>query len=149
MDSAIASFILEVVARHAEPAKRLCNKDPFTIKAAFYLSEVFPKSKFLFMIRDGRASMHSVITRKVRIVGFNITSYRDCLTRWNNIISIMYKECQMVGPSRCLMVHYEQLVLHPRVWIEKILEFFDLPWNDAVLHHEKLINKPGGISLSK
>ena len=46
-------------------------------------------------------------------------------------------------------VPYEQLVLHPRQWMEKILSFLDLPWTEAVMHHEEQINKKGGISLSK
>ena len=85
--SAISSFILEVVARHGEPAPRLCNKvrikhvdtdimsiimiiqDPFTLKSGKYLRELFPNSKFLFMVRDGRATVHSIISRKVTITG--------------------------------------------------------------------------------
>ena len=149
LNSAIAAFIVEIVAKHGEPAKRLCNKDPFTMKSAVYLSELFPRAKFLLMVRDGRATVHSIITRKVTITGFDLTSYRDCLTKWNKAVTIMHNECQSVGPSRCLMVHYEQLVLHPRVWMEKILNFLDVPWDDVVLHHEQLINRPGGISLSK
>jgi protein-tyrosine sulfotransferase len=149
LNSAIAAFIVEIVARHGEPAKRLCNKDPFTMKSAVYLSELFPRAKFILMIRDGRATVHSIITRKVTITGFDLTSYRDCLTKWNKAVTIMYNECQSVGPRRCMMVHYEQLVLHPRVWLEKILQFLDVPWDDVVLHHEQLINQPGGISLSK
>ena len=119
------------------------------MKSAVYLSELFPNAKFVLMIRDGRATVHSIITRKVTITGFDLTSYRDCLTKWNKAINIMYTECQNVGPSKCLMVHYEQLVLHPRVWMEKILKFLDVDWDDVVLHHEQLINQPGGISLSK
>lgn len=46
-------------------------------------------------------------------------------------------------------MYYEQLVLHPQKSLEKILKYLDLPWNDAVLHHEQFINKPNGISLSK
>ncbi len=149
LNSAIAAFIVEIVAKHGEPAKRLCNKDPFTMKSAVYLSELFPRAKFLLMVRDGRATVHSIITRKVTITGFDLTSYRDCLTKWNKAVTIMHNECQSVGPSRCLMVHYEQLVLHPQVWMEKILNFLDVPWDDVVLHHEQLINRPGGISLSK
>merc|ERR1712010_226976 len=67
LDSAISSFILEVVARHAEPAPRLCNKDPFTLKSGTYLRQLFPNGKFLFMARDGRDTVHSIITRKVTI----------------------------------------------------------------------------------
>merc|ERR1719228_81158 len=149
LDSAISSFILEVVARHAEPAPRLCNKDPFTLKSGTYLRRLFPKGKFLFMVRDGRATVHSIITRKVTITGFDLKSYRQCLTKWNAAITAMNDQCDQLGSTHCLQVPYEQLVLHPRRWMEKILSFLDLPWTEAVMHHEEQINKPHGISLSK
>ncbi|XP_006007271.1 protein-tyrosine sulfotransferase 2 [Latimeria chalumnae] len=149
LDSAVQAFILEVIAKHGEPAKYLCNKDPFTLKSSLYLSKLFPKSKFILMIRDGRASVHSMITRKVTIAGFDLTSYRDCLTKWNKAIEVMYSQCLDVGPSKCLPVHYEQLVLQPKRSMLSIMRFLDITWDDAVLHHEELIGKPGGVSLSK
>ena len=87
LDSALSAFILEVVARHGEASPRLCNKDPFTLKSGTYLKHLFPKSKFLFMVRDGRATVHSIITRKVTITGFDLKSYRQSLTKWNAAIS--------------------------------------------------------------
>ena len=48
-----------------------------------------------------------------------------------------------------MLVYYEQLVLHPKKWISLILDFLDLPWDENVLHHEKKINKPGGVRVSK
>merc|ERR1719220_118151 len=147
--SAISSFILEVVARHGEPAPRLCNKDPFTLKSGTYLKELFPNSKFLFMVRDGRATVHSIISRKVTITGFDLKSYRQCLQKWNATISAMNEECKSLGPKNCLPVIYEQLVLHPEQWMRKILNSLEVPWNDRVLHHEAEINKKDGISLSK
>lgn len=149
LDSAISSFILEVVARHAEPAPRLCNKDPFTLKSGTYLNQLFPKSKFLFMVRDGRATVHSIITRKVTITGFDLKSYKQCLTKWNAAISAMNDQCKELGPNHCMPVYYEQLVLHPQNWMRKILKFLELPWDDGVMHHEKHINEKGGVSLSK
>ncbi|XP_043282896.1 protein-tyrosine sulfotransferase [Venturia canescens] len=149
MDSAIAAFCLEIIARHGEPAPRLCNKDPLTLKMGSYILDLFPNAKFLFMVRDGRATVHSIISRKVTITGFDLTSYRQCLIKWNNAISAMHEQCKEVGSDKCLMVRYEQLVLHPREWMEKILLFLDVPWNEAVLHHEEFINKPGGVPLSK
>jgi len=41
-----------------------------------YLKELFPNSKFILMLRDGRATAHSIISRQVTISGFDITSYR-------------------------------------------------------------------------
>lgn len=43
LDAATSAFLLEVIARHGEPARVLCNKDPFTLKSAVYLSHIFPK----------------------------------------------------------------------------------------------------------
>ncbi|XP_053325431.1 protein-tyrosine sulfotransferase 2 [Spea bombifrons] len=149
MDAAVQAFILEIIAKHGEPAKLLCNKDPFTLKSSVYLSKLFPNSKFLLMIRDGRASVHSMITRKITIAGFDLNSYRDCLTKWNKAIEIMHAQCLEIGERKCLPVYYEQLVLHPKQTMQAITEFLGISWNDAVLHHEELIGKPGGVSLSK
>ncbi|KAK7068996.1 Protein-tyrosine sulfotransferase activity protein [Halocaridina rubra] len=149
LDEAISSFILDIVVNHGQPASRLCNKDPFTLKSASYLAKLFPNSKFLFMVRDGRATVHSIISRKVTITGFDLSSYKQCLQRWNNAVQTMNSQCEELGSSRCLPVYYEQLVLHPQEWMKKILEFLDVTWDDAVLHHEDHINKPGGVSLSK
>lgn len=149
LDAAVSSFILEVIARHGEPAPRLCNKDPFTLRSAVYLHSIFPNAKYIFMIRDGRAVVHSVIIRKVTISGFDLTDYRQCMQKWNAAMQAMYNQCRQLGLEYCLPVYYEQLVLHPKPWMEKILKFLDVPWNDSVMHHDQFVNKPGGISLSK
>lgn len=60
--------VFQVIVGHGEPALRLCNKDPFALKSLSYLSRIFPKAKFVLMLRDGRATVHSMISRKVRWV---------------------------------------------------------------------------------
>lgn len=86
---------------------------------------------------------------QVTISGFDLTDYRQCMMKWNSAMSAMHLQCTQLGPSVCLPVYYEQLVLRPQEWLRKILQFLEVPWNDTVLHHELFINKPGGISLSK
>ncbi|MEJ1282147.1 protein-tyrosine sulfotransferase 1 [Cricetulus griseus] len=149
LDSAMQAFLLEVIVKHGEPAPYLCNKDPFALKSLTYLSRLFPNAKFLLMVRDGRASVHSMISRKVTIAGFDLNSYRDCLTKWNRAIETMYNQCMEVGYKKCMLVHYEQLVLHPERWMRTLLKFLHIPWNHSVLHHEEMIGKAGGVSLSK
>ncbi|KAI5098865.1 protein-tyrosine sulfotransferase 1 [Silurus meridionalis] len=148
LDSAMQAFLLEIIVKHGEPATYLCNKDPFALKSLSYLAKIFPRAKFILMIRDGRASVHSMISRKVTIAGFDLNSYRDCLTKWNRAIETMYTQC-LEAADKCLPVHYEQLVLHPEKWMRTLLKFLNIPWNEAVLHHEELIGKAGGVSLSK
>ncbi|KAG7476894.1 hypothetical protein MATL_G00087640 [Megalops atlanticus] len=149
LDSAVTAFLLEVIARHGEPAPLLCNKDPFTLKSALYLSEIFPNSKFLLMLRDGRAAVHSMISRRVTIAGFDLSSYRDCLTKWSRAVESMLAQCMEVGSKRCLTVRYESLVLQPRATMEGVLRFLGVPWHEGVLHHEDAIGQLGGVSLSK
>uniref|UniRef100_S4PMJ5 Protein-tyrosine sulfotransferase n=2 Tax=Pararge aegeria TaxID=116150 RepID=S4PMJ5_9NEOP len=147
LDNAIAAFCLEVIVRHGEPAPRLCNKDPLVLKMGTYVLELFPNAKFVFMVRDGRATVHSIITRKVTITGFDLTSYRQCLAKWNHAAELMLAQCRALG-ARCLLVRYEALVLAPRATMRAVLRFLALPWADAVLHHERYINQPHGVALS-
>ncbi|XP_044312065.1 protein-tyrosine sulfotransferase 1 [Varanus komodoensis] len=149
LDSAMQAFLLEIIVKHGEPAPFLCNKDPFALKSLAYLARIFPNARFILMVRDGRASVHSMISRKVTIAGFDLNSYRDCLTKWNRAIETMYNQCVEAGMDRCMMVHYEQLVLHPELWLRTLLKFLRISWHPAVLHHEEMIGKAGGVSLSK
>jgi len=147
IDAAVGAFITEIIVKHGKPAKHLCNKDPLVLRYSSYMKQVFPNGKFILMIRDGRATVHSIITRKVTITGFNLKSYKDCLARWSTIIEHMYAQCIEVGAQHCLPVYYEQLVLHPEKTMRQIMTFLNVTWNEAVLHHEKFIG--GEISLSK
>lgn len=149
LDAAVRAFLLEVIVGHGEPAPRLCNKDPFALKSLSYLAHIFPKAKFVLMLRDGRATVHSMISRKVTISGFDLSSYRDCLTKWSSALETMFSQCQAAGEARCLPVRYERLVLHPEQEMRKLLSFLELQWDSSVLHHEELIGKAGGVSLSK
>ncbi|CAG9771423.1 unnamed protein product [Ceutorhynchus assimilis] len=146
LNSAIAAFMLEIIVKHGEPAPRLCNKDPLIMKMGSYVADVFPEAKFIFMVRDGRATVHSIISRKVTITGFDLSNYTQCMEKWNNIIDAMNTQCHEIG-QKCLRVQYEQLVLHPRKVMSNILQFLDVPWDESVLHHEDFINK--GVKLSK
>ena len=147
IDSAVRAFIYEILIHHSQFADVLCDKDPFVLKYASYISSIFSKSKFLLLIRDGRAVIHSIITRNVTITGFNAHDYRQNLKLWNKGIETMINQCDELGNLKCYKVYYEQLVLQPKKNIEKILKFLNLPWNDDVLRHEELVGKK--ISLSK
>jgi len=60
INAAVADFIAEIVVKHgSEPKKVYCDKDPFNLSHMAYLSELFPNAKYIFMLRDGRASAHS------------------------------------------------------------------------------------------
>ncbi|WKX99176.1 hypothetical protein Q1695_014226 [Nippostrongylus brasiliensis] len=71
IDDAASAFVLEIIGKHGAIAKRLCNKDPFTAFHLPLLKRMFPNAKFILMIRDARAIIHSIIDRHVPVQGFN------------------------------------------------------------------------------
>lgn len=85
---------------------------------------------------------------QVTITGFDLSSYRQCLSKWNHAVELMHAQCRALG-ARCLAVRYEALVLAPAATLRRVLRFLDLRWDDAVLHHERYINQPNGVALSK
>lgn len=155
LDSAVAAFIAEIIAKHGDPAPRLCNKDPLTFRNLSYLARLFPKAKFIFMIRDGRAVLNSIIERKIGIRGLhrprNIKNYdlEVLLRSWNVAVRNMNAQCEVLGKDRCLRIPYEHLVLFPSQSMKIVLKFLDVIWNDVVLHHQTEIGKPGGVILSR
>jgi len=149
LDDAVGAYVLTIIMKHGAQADNYCNKDPLTLRYINKLHKIFPKSKFILMIRDGRATVHSIITRKVSIRGFDYKTYAGALRDWNKSINLMYDSCLSVGEKFCLPVYYEQLVLHPKTQMKKILHFLGIEWNDNVIHHEMSIGKEGGASLSK
>jgi len=102
------------------------------------MTEFFEQLKMCFSILNPQWNLH--VSNFVKIHD------RDVLGKWNRVVEIMFNQCLKVGPEVCLMVYYEQLVLQPIIQSKRILNFLDIPWNDAVLNHEKHISN---ISLSK
>lgn len=152
LEEALGAYLLTIIAKHGQPAPRLCNKDPYTLRHIDTLRSTFPRSKFLLMIRDGRATVHSIMERNITITGFfrnGEKGYRMGLAKWNTTIAAMYASCLKHGPSVCLPVYYEQLVLHTERQMRTILDFLRLPWDDKVLHHELSIGQKDGVSLSR
>lgn len=150
LDRAVTALLTEAIVQHGRPARVLCDKDPLLLSDAKYITGLFPKSKWVFMVRDGRAVVHSILSRKITITGYNNKDPQEALESWNNLVESMNEQCSSIGSERCILVRYEQLVLHPRKTMERLLGFLGLPWEETVLHHEQFINQDGdnGIKVS-
>ena len=84
VNSAISSFILELLTTYVEPEDVLCSKDPLALNYGMYINELFPNSKHILMIRDGRAVVYSTITRmhKPKHSAFFISSIFGTVFSW-------------------------------------------------------------------
>ncbi|OQV22616.1 Protein-tyrosine sulfotransferase [Hypsibius exemplaris] len=148
IDSAFAAFLYEIISGHGTAADVMCNKDPMSMHSAHYLSVLFPNAKFIHLVRDGRAVVHSIMSRKLPVANLIITDYVDCLAKWNAANRLMLEQCILVGPSRCMVVYYEQLVLDTAAWLRQICDFLGLQYEDSMLEHEKYIGRLDGVPVS-
>ena len=64
-----------------------------------------------------------MISREVKIGGFDTKSYRGCLEDWNKLVEFQYQQCLWVGDDKCKLQHYEQLVLSPEDEMVELLDF--------------------------
>lgn len=60
LNSAIAQFCLEIIAKHGDPARRLCNKDPLTLKMGSYVIELFPEVCLLYDLSNNMYTCSSI-----------------------------------------------------------------------------------------
>ena len=147
LDRAMRAFITEIILGHGSPAEYLCNKDPLVLNYMNDVLRIYPKSKFILLIRDGRAVAYSIVSRNVTISGVNSKNYLSAAMFWNKMMTRMSRDCSILGRGRCLEVYYEKLVKNPKEWMQRILKFVNVPWHDNVLRHHELINKE--VSLSR
>jgi protein-tyrosine sulfotransferase len=61
LDDALSLYVYSIMNEHVRPAERLCAKDPNILIHMIYLKKLFPNAKFVFMVRDPRAAVYSLL----------------------------------------------------------------------------------------
>ncbi|KAF5404270.1 Protein-tyrosine sulfotransferase [Paragonimus heterotremus] len=135
-DQAIAAFILKTVEKMGPPADYLCHKQPMTHVYMKYLAVLFPKAKFIHMLRDGRAVVASSMQR--HLIGNNT---KQNMHSWNNLVTTFLRDCNHLGPQRCMTMRYESLILDPEIETRRLFAFLTIPWDPIVLKHHTMLEK--------
>jgi len=137
IDSSIVEFIHHVMNNRGFNARRSCTKDPEIVRNIEYLHSLFPNAKFIYMIRDGRAAAYSLMVQLKE----NLTwrKYRAYLSTWNQFNKDVTRQCDNVGQEFCLIVKYEDLCLHPKSTLERVIQFLNENWSDKLLNHQNFI----------
>uniref|UniRef100_A0A914E108 Protein-tyrosine sulfotransferase n=1 Tax=Acrobeloides nanus TaxID=290746 RepID=A0A914E108_9BILA len=142
MDDAMSAFLSEVIQKHDREEKVLCSKDPTVLMYMERIHQMFPKAKFLLLIRDARATVKSINDLNLWRWGFERNNFTQNFIIWNGMIASMANQCANLG-SLCLMVHYERLILDTKSEIQRILNFLRVPFYEKILEHEKYMNRNG------
>ena len=153
LNRVMAAMLMQIFREQSEGRPGYyCNKDPFTLTHVRDLEKIFPNSKYVLMVRDGRAVTHSITTRGVTIFGLDIKDREKVLAFWNSVCDNMVNQCNQINRKytepRCLQVFYENLILDTERELRRVFSFLGIPWDSRILHHELIVDN-GEIKLSK
>jgi hypothetical protein len=116
------------------------DKSPPNTRFLKYIYRVYPKSKYIFLIRDGRDVVSSYkdggynLFKDMSLVKNAALNWTDCIDKWNWL-----KE--RIGVDQLLEVHYEDLVKNPEIVVNKILVFLDLENEEGILNYKEIVRK--------
>jgi len=126
IDSAMVAFILEMLLKQDKLAPNICNKDKNIYDYMGYMKNLFPKVKFIFMIRDGRATVASLLKKNIIYPKISKKNHKEALSDWNKVIEETYSSCVNLEIGTCLPLFYENLVLDPDSTVQKIFDFLEI-----------------------
>jgi protein-tyrosine sulfotransferase len=140
-DRTLSTLIDEIYVFYAsdkKPEFKLWgDKTPRNTFSLYWINRVFPKSKFIHIIRDGRDVVNSYIKSGL---------YHDVAgasERWLSSIQEVEVFKQKVEPERYLEVRYEELVSHPSKVTKEICNFVGIKYDDYMLDFSNSVKELG------
>lgn len=118
-------------------ASRWGDKTPLN---TFYLDEidlVFPRARYLHMVRDGRDVVASYLRTGI------YTDLDEAADRWLRSVDIAIGFGAKIGPQRYMELHYEALVTAPEPTIQDICQFLDLEYREDMLDFQRVVDRLG------
>jgi tetratricopeptide (TPR) repeat protein len=131
----------------AAKTKVVVDKLPLNILGAPLIHRLFPDSKLIFASRHPCDVVLSCLMQNFDLndamasfldLGDSARLYDQVLTFW--------QRCRDLFPLAVHVVRYEALVEDVEAELRPLIDFLDLPWDDALLDHQATAAKRGAIS---
>lgn len=117
-------------------ARVAIDQSPDNVLSAHLLAEAFPTSRFIHLVRDGRAVFNSV-----KNLAWGPRTPFAAATWWASQIAPGLALEQSLGPDRVLRVRYEDLVQDPHATLQRLCEFIGIRFVPEMV-------AGGGVKLS-
>lgn len=128
------------------------EKTPSNIWNFLDLAELFPDSKFIQIVRDGRdvCCSHREVGKRFLLRGEKLHPKKDsallsvfhCAALWTQTVLLGKRLCSESSPlrlaGRIMTVHYEDLVSTPELVIREVCTFLGIKFEDSMLHPERV-----------
>jgi len=122
--------------KHSPGSKIWGDKTPMNTLYLDWIGTVFPRSKFIHIIRDGR----DVASSYLKMERYN--TILEAANRWINSI----ESAQSFGSKikeNYMELRYEELVTKPEEVIKDTCDFLDIDYDSKMLDHTKQVKKLG------
>lgn len=141
VDNEIGSFLENLLIPFADNqnAKFLSEKTPKNVLAFIDLLEIFPEAHLIFVMRDPRAIVSSMLEvgKRAKRKGKTSPPFTKCIYQAANItetyISAGLKAVQK-APNRVLQVTYEDILSSPAEKTKEICNFLGIPWSEDMIY---------------
>lgn len=124
----LARVLDALYRRHAEERDRPCarwgDKTPLNAFALEPIAAVFPRARFVHLVRDGVDVAHSYVEAGLQPDVFAAAA------RWRESIGAVERFATR-RPQHCHTLRYEALVSDPASVLPALFAFLDLPWEEA------------------
>jgi hypothetical protein len=128
----------------AKRGKRLAgDKDPGYVKYADTLHELWPRARFVHLIRDGRdVALSAMSWSKARRLARRFPTWQNdpaatAALWWEYHVRLGKEAGARLGASSYRELRYEALVTQPEAELRAICAFLDLPYNGAMLRYHE------------
>jgi len=98
----------------------------------FYNAEVIPLLKPLFLFRDPVQTINSIVLKE-----FMNSNVEDAIKAYKEGAYASYTKAKESSPENIRCLTYETLVAQPENAFKKLLNFWEIPWNPAVINWQE------------
>lgn len=109
---------------------RFGEKTPSFVLHVPLLAHVFPESRFIHIVRDGRDVALSYLQG-----GWGPKDLEEAAIYWKRFVERGRRDGLKLGSERYLEVRYEDLIDDPEGHVRTICRFIDLDFDDRMLHY--------------
>jgi hypothetical protein len=113
--------------------KRYGDKTPRYIEDLPLLARLWPDSRFVHLVRDGRE-----VALSYADVPFGPSTVAKAAALWKERVSTGMKQGRPLGDERYLEMRYERLLANPEQEVEVLCSFLDLNFDPAMLDYAEV-----------
>lgn len=109
---------------------RYGEKTPGFVVSIPLLAELFPESRFIHVLRDGRNVALSYLEG-----GWGPKNLVEAAVYWKRFVQKGRRDGQQLGPERYVEVRYEHLVENPEEQLKRLCDFVGLDFDEQMLRY--------------